>query len=80
MEAFEESCRRATSYPCNLVSPNVPQLELETIQENLRQEAPRLFCDDGSASVDILDVERRGPGSYCHFGVQCSLTMVQIVA
>jgi hypothetical protein len=63
MEQFDESCHQAISYPSNLIAPNVPLLELEAIQQELEQQAPRLFCDESSASVDLLEVPSRGQGS-----------------
>ena len=60
MEALEESCRRSSSYPCNLVSSDVPAQMLEGFRRELERQSRRLFCDDEDASVDLLEVQYPG--------------------
>lgn len=62
MEAFDESCRAAVSYPLNLIAPNTPRLELESIQYELQHQAPRVFCNENSLSVDFLEIGVRREG------------------
>lgn len=63
MEAFDTSYNDVASYPCNLVSSDVPALLLDGKRQELQQEAPRLFCDEGSASIDFIEIQTPGEGT-----------------
>ncbi|KAK4894200.1 hypothetical protein LTR27_007568 [Elasticomyces elasticus] len=56
MDAFETSCSRFHAYPTNLCCPDASVPALDDVRHTMVHEAERLFCDDESASVDILEM------------------------
>jgi hypothetical protein len=56
-ELLIESCKQASIFPRNLVRKFTPQHHLIAYFARLDEQAPRLFCEDGKAAVDIWEYD-----------------------
>jgi hypothetical protein len=61
-----ESCKRASIFPINIVRQFTPPHQLEAYYTQLDQQAPRLFCVDGEAALDIWEYEDNVKGATSH--------------
>jgi hypothetical protein len=51
------SCNQAPTFPRNLVQKLIPQHHLSAYFARLEEQAPRLFCEDGKAALDIWEYD-----------------------
>jgi hypothetical protein len=62
-ELLAGSCLAASSFPKNIVRHATPLHHLEGYFERLRENAKRIFCEDGKAGLDILEYDDIVKGS-----------------
>lgn len=62
MGDLEDSCSRASEYPCNLLYSELPPLMLDGFRQELHRQAARLFCQEDKASVDFLEISISNDG------------------
>jgi hypothetical protein len=56
-EKLIESCKQAWKFPQNLVQKITPQHHLDAYYARLDEQAPRLFCEDGKAALNIWEYD-----------------------
>lgn len=56
-EQLIESCKQAWKFPQNLVHKFTPQHHLDAYFARLDEQAPRLFCEDGKAALNIWEYD-----------------------
>ena len=56
-EQLIESCKQAWKFPQNLVQKFTPQHHLDAYYARLDEQAPRLFCEDGKAALNIWEYD-----------------------
>jgi hypothetical protein len=58
-----ESCKKASIFPKNIVHQFTPLHHLEGYFNRLDEQAPRLFCEDGQAALDIWEYDDNVKGA-----------------
>jgi hypothetical protein len=56
-ELLIESCKKASTFPINIVRQSTPFHHLESYFTRLGHQAPRLFCEDGEAALDMWEYD-----------------------
>lgn len=62
MDNLERSWKEAYAYPGALYLPDASASVLDSIRHELNHQAPLLFCDEQSASVDFLEMYNADQG------------------
>jgi hypothetical protein len=62
-DLFTKSCLEASLFPKNIVRHSTPQHHLDAYVSRLDRESSRLFCDDGRATLDILEYDDEVKGT-----------------
>lgn len=64
MDRLQTSIQQASTYPSNLVCLDTPRLILDGIRQELQSQAERIFCDEETASVDVIEGYHGERGSF----------------
>jgi hypothetical protein len=54
---LRESCKQASNFPRDLVHKSTPHHHLDAYFARLEEQAPRLFCKDGNAALNIWEYD-----------------------
>ena len=75
MQQSLTSVNAPENYPQNVASRTLAPYILDTIQRQLKNQAPRLFTDEADAALDFLDLGNGAQGILniqCHHFSSCS--------
>jgi hypothetical protein len=61
-QLLDKSCSQLSLYPNNIVHQTTPQHQLGSYSKRLKERDRFLFCEDGSAALDMLEYDDRIKG------------------
>jgi len=78
METLNHAYLDIDKFPANLNLPGIYPYQLDEYRVKLDQNAPRLFCSETDAAVDILQLDEGQKGKFPNLHY-CSKMLVQLI-